>query len=56
MVNWGPVLRGDLLKYFTFSGNWDTLFAITGNHEFIGGADRTIPYIESKASGFLKMK
>jgi len=50
----GPVLRGDLLKYFTFSGNWDTLFAITGNHEFIGGADRTIPYIESKGIRVLK--
>ncbi len=26
----------------------DGLLAITGNHEFIGGAGRTIPYVESK--------
>ena len=29
-------------------------FAITGNHEFIGGAGRTIPYIESKGIRVLK--
>ena len=32
----------------------DGLYAITGNHEFIGGADRTIPYIESKGIRILK--
>lgn len=50
----GPVLRGDLLKYFTYPDCVDGLYAITGNHEFIGGADRTIPYIESKGIRVLK--
>jgi len=50
----GPVLRGDLLKYFSCPGMNNTLFAITGNHEFIGGADRTIPYIEKKGIRILK--
>jgi predicted MPP superfamily phosphohydrolase len=50
----GPVLRGDLLKYFTGPMTKDGLYAITGNHEFIGGAQRTIPYIESKGIRVLK--
>lgn len=50
----GPVLRGDLLQYFTCPISNDGLFAITGNHEFIGGAARTIPYIESKGIRVLK--
>ncbi len=50
----GPVLRGDLLKYFTSPNAVDGLFAITGNHEFIGGAQRTIPYIENKGIRVLK--
>ena len=50
----GPVLRGDLLKYFTGPQTKDGLYAITGNHEFIGGAKRTIPYIESKGIRVLK--
>lgn len=50
----GPVLRGDLLKYFTVPATTDGLFAITGNHEFIGGAKRTIPYIEGKGIRVLK--
>ena len=50
----GPVLRGDLLQYFTCPKCTDGLFAITGNHEFIGGGDRTIPYIESKGIRVLK--
>ena len=50
----GPVLRGDLLQYFTYPKCTDGLYAITGNHEFIGGANRTIPYIESKGIRFLK--
>ena len=33
----GPVLRDDLLKYFTCPKCNDGLYAITGNHEFIGG-------------------
>lgn len=50
----GPVIRGDLLKYFKCPECTDGLFAITGNHEFIGGASRTIPYIESKGIRILK--
>jgi uncharacterized protein len=50
----GPVLRGDLLKYFSYPGSPDGLYAITGNHEFIGGGSRTIPYIESKGIRILK--
>ena len=50
----GPVLRGDLLQYFTYPESTDGLYAITGNHEFIGGAARTIPYIESKGIRILK--
>ena len=50
----GPVLRGDLLQYFTCPKCNDGLYAITGNHEFIGGANRTIPYIESKGIRVLK--
>jgi uncharacterized protein len=50
----GPVLRGDLLQYFTYPDCTDGLYAITGNHEFIGGAARTIPYIESKGIRILK--
>jgi predicted MPP superfamily phosphohydrolase len=50
----GPVMRGDLLQYFTSPKSTDGLYAITGNHEFIGGANRTIPYIESKGIRVLK--
>jgi predicted MPP superfamily phosphohydrolase len=50
----GPVLRGDLLQYFKGPETIDGLYAITGNHEFIGGAKRTIPYIESKGIRVLK--
>lgn len=50
----GPVLRDDLLKYLTYPKSREGLFAITGNHEFIGGAERTIPYIESKGIRLLK--
>ena len=50
----GPVLRGDLLKYFTCPHCSGGMYAITGNHEFIGGGDRTIPYIESKGIRVLK--
>jgi uncharacterized protein len=50
----GPVLRDDLLQYFTCPECTDGLYAITGNHEFIGGAARTIPYIESKGIRLLK--
>jgi uncharacterized protein len=50
----GPVLRDDLLQYFTCPKCADGLLAITGNHEFIGGGSRTIPYIESKGIRVLK--
>jgi len=50
----GPVLRGDLLQYFTCPKCKNGLYGITGNHEFIGGGDRTIPYIESKGIRLLK--
>jgi uncharacterized protein len=50
----GPVLRDDLLQYFTCPKCNDGLYAITGNHEFIGGGSRTIPYIESKGIRVLK--
>lgn len=50
----GPVMRGDLLKYFNIPETADGLYAITGNHEFIGGAERTIPYVESKGIRILK--
>lgn len=50
----GPVLRSDLLRYFKAPDSRDGLYAITGNHEYIGGARRTIPYIESKGIRLLK--
>jgi predicted MPP superfamily phosphohydrolase len=50
----GPVLRGDLLQYFTCPKCNDGLYAIAGNHEYIGGGSRTIPYIESKGIRVLK--
>jgi predicted MPP superfamily phosphohydrolase len=50
----GPVLRGDLLSYFTWPACREGLYAITGNHEYIGGAAVTIPYIESKGIRILK--
>jgi len=50
----GPVLRDDLLSYFTAPHTVEGLYAITGNHEYIGGAGQTIPYIESKGIRVLK--
>jgi hypothetical protein len=50
----GPVLRGDLLQYFSCPRCNDGLYAITGNHEYIGGGSKTIPYIESKGIRVLK--
>lgn len=50
----GPVMRGDLLQYFNCPHCRYELLAITGNHEFIGGASKTIPYIESKGIRLLK--
>ena len=42
----GPVLRDDLLSYFSCPECRHGVLAITGNHEYIGGAETTIPYIE----------
>jgi predicted MPP superfamily phosphohydrolase len=50
----GPVLRDDLLSYFTPPKSRDGLLAITGNHEYIGGAAVTIPYIEKHGIRILK--
>ena len=50
----GPVLRGDLLQYFTCPHCREGIYAIAGNHEYIGGAGQTIPYIESKGIRLLK--
>jgi predicted MPP superfamily phosphohydrolase len=50
----GPVLRDDLLSYFSSPKCKDGLYAITGNHEYIGGAATTIPYIEKHGIRILK--
>jgi len=50
----GPVMKNDLLKYFNCPECRDGLLAITGNHEFIGGASVTIPYIEKNGIRILK--
>lgn len=44
----GPVLRGDLLASLHLPEMEEGPFAITGNHEFIGGMSRAVPYIESR--------
>lgn len=44
----GPVLRDDLLSSLTLPDLKYGIFAITGNHEFIGDLKKSIPYIESK--------
>ena len=43
-----------MLQYFTCPKCNEGLYAITGNHEYIGGVNRTIPYIESKGIRVLK--
>lgn len=43
-----PVLRDDLLESLSLPGTAKYVFGITGNHEYIGGHSKTIPYIESK--------
>ena len=50
----GPVLRSDLLSEFKCPECISGIYAITGNHEYIGGAYQTIPYIESKGIRILK--
>lgn len=50
----GPVLRGDLLSYLRLHDVPSGVYAITGNHEFIGDISKTLPYIESKGIRVLK--
>lgn len=50
----GPVLRDDLLSYFSCPECRNGVLAITGNHEFIGGSETTIPYIEKNGIRILK--
>ncbi len=50
----GPVMRDDLLQYFECPESEFGMLGISGNHEFIGGAHQTIPYIESKGIKLLK--
>jgi len=50
----GPVLRGDLLKYFDPPESKYGLYAVAGNHEYIGGGSQTIPYIENMGFRVLK--
>ncbi|HPT12356.1 MAG TPA: metallophosphoesterase [Bacteroidales bacterium] len=50
----GPVLRGDLLSYLKLHDIPMGVYAITGNHEFIGNINKTLPYIESKGIRVLK--
>jgi len=50
----GPVLRGDLLSYLRLHDIPMGVYAITGNHEFIGNINKTLPYIESKGIKVLK--
>ncbi len=43
-----PVLRDNLLESLKLPVTAKYVFAITGNHEYIGGHSKTISYIESK--------
>ncbi len=43
----GPVLRDDLLAYFDCYNCSDGVWGVAGNHEYIGGIENTVPYIES---------
>lgn len=50
----GPVLRGDLLSSLTLPESRYGTWAITGNHEYIGNYEVTVPYIESRGIEVLK--
>jgi len=50
----GPVIRDDLLDSLKIPEGVKYVFAIAGNHEYIGGHNKTIPYIESKGIRVLK--
>lgn len=43
-----PVLRSDLLDSLTIPSSARYVYAITGNHEFIGNPRKTLPYIQDK--------
>jgi len=43
-----PVLRNDLLDSLVLPDTAKYVYAITGNHEYIGNHSKTIPYIKSK--------
>ena len=43
-----------MLSYLTLPELPLGVYAITGNHEFIGNPEKTIPYIESKGIKVLK--
>ena len=43
-----PVLRNDLLESLILPHTAKYVYAITGNHEYIGNHSKTIPYIENK--------
>lgn len=43
-----PVLRNDLLESLTLPDTARYVYAIPGNHEYIGNYSKTIPYINSK--------
>jgi hypothetical protein len=49
-----PVLRDDLLSSLIIPETVKEVFAITGNHEFIGGYNKTIEYIENSGIDILK--
>ena len=50
----GPVLRGDLLSCLSIPAPRFGIFAITGNHEYIGDFAKSVSYIESKGIRVLK--
>lgn len=43
-----PVLRDDLLEALSLPASARHVYAITGNHEYIGDYSRTVPYVEKK--------
>lgn len=43
-----PVIRDDLLKSLKIPDTVKHVYSVAGNHEYIGGISKTIPYIESK--------
>jgi predicted MPP superfamily phosphohydrolase len=50
----GPVLRHDLLSTFRCPPCREGVYGITGNHEYIGGIDKTASYIRSRGIRLLE--